>query len=216
MSRDIFISIGTPGNDQQKAALENLKIALGAKGLRARQAEASAKTPLLNVRDLLDECVGMIVIAQPRIDIVQAIERPNTEKAKKLESVALTTPWNHIEAAFAYDRGLPLIVICDNHVKQEGFLQYSYDWEVKYVDLNPSFFRTEQFDKYIIEFEKQIERYNSGTFLRFPKPPTTPRPTRTVGQLVSSLSVEGFIQIAAGVIALVSSAFFAGQYFASW
>jgi len=216
VSRDIFISIGTPGNDQQKAVLENLKIALGAKGLRARLAAASAKTPLLNVRDLLDECVGMIVIAQPRINIIQGIERPDTEKAKKLESISLATPWNHIEAAFAYDRGLPLIVICDASVKQEGFLQYSYDWEVKYVNITPEFFKTEQLDRYIDEFEKQVENYKSGKFLRFPNPPATPRPTRTVGQLVSSLSVEGFIQIAAGVTALISTAFFAGQYFASW
>jgi hypothetical protein len=40
-----------------------------------------------------------------------------------LRSVKICTPWNHIEASLGYARRLPLLVIVQEGVRADGFLE---------------------------------------------------------------------------------------------
>jgi hypothetical protein len=54
---------------------------------------------------------------------------------KELKDVRLPPVWNQIEAAMAYTRGLPLLVLIENGLQEEGMLESRYDWRVKQVNL---------------------------------------------------------------------------------
>lgn len=231
MSKNIFFSIGTPSGPQQQKIFHLVRSALEKRGMIAKQPEWSYKKPLVNIRDTLNECVGMIVVAYPRTLITLGKDHPGAPKEQSIEDVLLTTPWNHIEAAFAYDRGLPLMVIKDMVLRPEGFLDQDYDWAVQSVVLDEAFLTGTAFNSMLDGFSSQVDDYISGSYTRFPdtirhskdKPSaelkTTPTPQgqveeiKSVGALISRLSLEVVLQVGAIIAALVSSAFWAGQYF---
>jgi hypothetical protein len=63
--------------------------------------------PLDEVIRLLERCEGAIILGYPQILVSKG-----TLKGKELEaSLLLPTEWNHIEAALAYARELPLLVM---------------------------------------------------------------------------------------------------------
>ncbi len=211
MARKIFFSIGTPTNEKQHKIFDQISEKIKTKGLSPVQPQVSGKAPLINVRDTLDECVGMIVVAYPRLLVKEGFEKGNT-----IFDTPITTPWNHIEAAFAYDRGLPIIIFCDEQLKIEGFLEHSYDWRVQRVLFNEEFLKGENFDSMLDEFDNQVNQYIAGDYKRFPNQEVKvqgSKSIKTVGGLISNLTIEVFIQILFGLGALFSAGFFLGKLF---
>ncbi len=66
----------------------------------------AAKAPLDEVCDLMAVCKGAIILGYLQIEIASG-----TLKGNAIERLALCTEWNHIEAALAYSRRLPLLLI---------------------------------------------------------------------------------------------------------
>lgn len=69
-------------------------------------------TPLDEVIQLMDQCVGAVVLGFPQIRVYSGMLKSEEIKSP----FSLGTEWNHIEAALAYARGLPLLVIHDASV----------------------------------------------------------------------------------------------------
>jgi hypothetical protein len=66
-----------------------------------------SKSPLDEVIGLMEQCSGAVILGYPQI-----LVRAGTFKDEDIAEVfSLPTEWNHIEAALAYARGLPLLVI---------------------------------------------------------------------------------------------------------
>jgi len=63
--------------------------------------------PMDEVITLLDGCRGAIILGYPQVFVTQGRVRSET----LVEPLTLGTEWNHIEAALAYSRRLPLLVI---------------------------------------------------------------------------------------------------------
>jgi len=49
----------------------------------------------------------------------------------------MPTAWNQIEAAMAYSRGLPLLVLVDEQMRCDGLLEKGNDWYVQQVKVLP-------------------------------------------------------------------------------
>ena len=210
MDRDIFVSIGTPSTKNQEKALKSLNRVLESRGLRRRSPLSSHKAPLTSVRDTLDKCAGMIVVAYPRIVINEGLERPSSTKEEKLTNVALTTPWNHMEAAFAYDRGLPLMVLRDKSVKVEGFVEYTYDWKVEAIEFSSDYMNSYEFASMVNEFVNQIDDYIAGRWQRF----STKRPSALADlslKDILSLKWPDISAILGGAVTLLGAAFYLGH-----
>ena len=76
-----------------------------------------SKAPLDEVIEIMSECSGAVILGYPQISIVKG-----SVKASELkEELQLPTEWNHIEAALAYARGLPLLSVHHESVTRGVF-----------------------------------------------------------------------------------------------
>ncbi len=87
-----------------------------------------SKSPLDEVIRLMSECCGAMVLGYPQICL-----EAGSVKAARVDHLLLATEWNHIEAALAYARDLPLLVVHHTGVKRgvfdHGAINSSFDFE---------------------------------------------------------------------------------------
>jgi hypothetical protein len=146
---DVFLSVGTGLNDAQEAFVEALETRLRGAGLvphTLNRNEWSTLAPLQAINQLMDRCVGALILGLERYHFVEGVERPGSKRETPTGEVNMATSWNHIEATLAYSRGLPLFVIVDERVKAEGMLEPGLDWHVAQVPLDRSALQSAQFE----------------------------------------------------------------------
>ncbi len=110
--RQVFVSRPTVVLQRHCKGLDNFLKLLRIRGLEPRSigvTDQPSQSPLDEVIQLMDECLGAVVLGFPQIEIWSG--------ALKGDEIAspfnLATEWNHIEAALAYARKLPTLVIHD-------------------------------------------------------------------------------------------------------
>lgn len=137
----IFISMGTPFTEQYAKFRDELETLLRDRcGVNPRiigKNEYPSGNPLSHIREVMRECHGVVVVAYERTFIENGIEKRGGASAKNINNRALTTPWNHIESAIAYSLSLPLYILCQNGLTEEGLIESKIDWYVQYIDLLP-------------------------------------------------------------------------------
>lgn len=106
----IFVSRPTWVSCEYEMGLDTFLKSMAHMGLTPRTLGSSdypSKAPLDEVIEIMDECQGAIILGYPQVQISKG-----TIKENLLESeLTLATEWNHIEAALAYSKGLPILVI---------------------------------------------------------------------------------------------------------
>ncbi|MFT9160976.1 MAG: hypothetical protein ABF491_11520, partial [Acetobacter sp.] len=128
----IFVSAGSPSTDTQEKFIDAIEQKLRDAGFEPQtvgRTRIAAEAPLKEIIRTIDESVGAIIIAAERVFIENGIERRGSPNERQLEKVKLTTPWNQVEAGMAYCKGLPVFVVMEEGVRQEGLLE-PYDWIV--------------------------------------------------------------------------------------
>jgi len=132
----VFLSVGGGRTKQQEAFVKDIKNYCLSRNLDARSVEyGTNKQPLKDVEYRMERCYGAVVLAFERTRIEQGVSRPGGEPEIQLKDVRLPTVWNQIEAAMAYTRRLPLLVLVEHGLRDEGVLESRYDWRVKWVNL---------------------------------------------------------------------------------
>jgi hypothetical protein len=134
----VFLSVGGGRTEQQEAFLKGIKNYFLSKGLDPITVDGSTnKQPLKDVEYRMQRCYGAVVLAFERTRIEVGVSRPGAgaKLEKALKDIRLPTAWNQIEAAMAYTRGLPLLVLVEHGLQSEGMLESRYDWRVKWVNL---------------------------------------------------------------------------------
>jgi hypothetical protein len=83
--------------------------------------------PLKSIRRLMTESNGLITIAFGRTFIIKGAARYGTDipeqKESTIENKWLTSPWSQIEPAMAYQLGLPILILREKGVLEEGILE---------------------------------------------------------------------------------------------
>ena len=103
------------------------------------------------------DCHGVIVVAYERKYLQAGVEKRGGKAPITLQDRAYTTPWNHIESAMAFSLGLPLYVICENGLSEEGLIESKLDWYVQYMDISRSeLSKTEYADSIRAWVEKRV------------------------------------------------------------
>lgn len=77
--------------------------------------------------EYMDKCYGTVVIALERTYFPSGYDKPGGQNQTALSEIRLPTPWNQIEAAMAYARDQPLLVIVQEGLKSEGLLDDKYE-----------------------------------------------------------------------------------------
>lgn len=135
----IFLSVGRTFTDAQEQFVQRIEDHLLANGLTPQtvgRSYFSSQQPLRAIDILMNECAGTIVVALERTYFPQAVDRPGSPKEQIAADTRLPTVWNQIEAAMAYARSHPLLVLVEQGLKPEGLLEKGYDWYVLSSDIH--------------------------------------------------------------------------------
>jgi hypothetical protein len=207
----VFVSVGTTCNAEQEAFVTAIEQRLKSEGLipcTVGRNTFSADAPLKAVTELLDKCAGAAVIAFERTYFPSGVEKRGGPRESALADVKLPTPWNQIEAAMAYSRGLPLFVIGEHGLKSDGLLERGYDWYVQWVKLEPAALTTPEFNGVLASWKQKLLDRKSA---RPRSGQQDVAPTElTMGQLIGGLKPGQFWSVLVALAAAMAAAFAAG------
>lgn len=124
----VFLSYPTPVNGAQRRFVRDICAYLKGRGLAARTlgvTDYNLQAPLQGVRRIMLESNGLITIAFRRtlIEQGQILGRGDNEESQPIENAWTTSPWAQIEPAMAYQLGLPILLLREAGVLNEGLLQ---------------------------------------------------------------------------------------------
>lgn len=159
MATSVFVSAGTPADDTQKSFRDAVVKAVELAGFTPRLMSAKDwdyKNPLRGVRRVMDECYGAVVVAYPRYRIDVGTEL-RQDGGRTLESVTFPTAWNQIEAAMAYEKGLPLLVVAERKLRREAMFDSGNDIRPFWTDLDAAIANSDGFGGYLRSWKQDVE-----------------------------------------------------------
>jgi len=126
----IFLSYPKPCLMSQQKFIDQLTAYLKSRGISPRTlgvTDYDVDAPLKAIRRLMMESNGLITVAFRRTFIQDGTMRFGTDvpksEPKKINRQWLTSPWSQIEPAMAYQLGLPVLILRENNVLDEGILE---------------------------------------------------------------------------------------------
>lgn len=203
----VFVSVGTTSSEQQESFVRAIEDRLRTEGLSPHTLGRdtwSADAPLRVITELMDRCVGVVVVALERTYYPSGIERRGGPRETKVIEVKLPTPWNHIEAAMGHTRGLPLMVIAETGIKSEGLIDGGHEWYVQWVRPEIAALNSAEFNGVLASWKRKL--------LQKPKRASHPsNPSEfTIVDLIGSLKLAQLWGLLGAVAALLASAFALG------
>jgi len=162
----VFISVGSNGSQRQRDATETIFSVIAATGLSPRQMEKnewSSEQPLRAIRRVIAECHGAVIVAFTRYEFPSGIERGKNDSSISLGATHFPTVWNQIEAALAYGRDIPLLVICESGLKEDGLLEGKYDWKVFWTDFQAADLNSERFSGFVQSWKNLVDEHVVAT-----------------------------------------------------
>ena len=204
---NVFISVGGTSTEQQETFVRAVEDRLRIEGITPHTVGRntfSADAPLKAISELMNRCTGTVVIALERTYFASGMERRGGSKETTLTDVKLPTPWNHIEAAMAYTRGLPLMVIVETGIKSEGLLERGYDWYVQWINPEPAALNSAEFNGVLASWKQKM--------VNTPRKPSLARaPSEfTVVELIGGLKPAQLWSVIVALAAVVAGAFALG------
>jgi len=145
---NVFLSVGHCFNKEQEEFVSAVERLFAEHRLQPRtigRNEFTHTDPLRPILTRMDRSAGAFVIAFERVYVQTGFHKRGSRGEEMLSDQSITTPWNHIEAALAYSRQLPLLAIRQPSVRDDGLLEGKYGWMVLKTELDPDFLRTPLF-----------------------------------------------------------------------
>ena len=211
MVRSVFISMGTPFTAHQADFSEALMELLRENRIDPRvmnKTDYPTGNPLKGISSVLAACDRAIVVAFERKHFPTGVEKRGSEAAVALGATSYPTPWNQIEAAMAYQRGLPILVLAEKELQVEGLLEEKYDWYVDRIDINAVALDQKTVRGQIQAWCKDLENRQTNSSL------TPISSDITLTALLRAMTLKTIAQVIAIAIALLSTGFTAGRYVA--
>jgi hypothetical protein len=190
MKPKVYISVGSTSSPIQKRTEEIIFRSLETAGLSPRQMdknEWTAEQPLRGIKRVIEQCHGIVVIAFRRYQFPTGIEQLKNGVEKQLADIRITTVWNQIEAAMGYTRGLPLLVIAENGLLDDGLLEGRYDWKVYWADFKPENFQSDDFIGYLESWKQLVVEHSESVSSQ--AIPNTDLSKISIGQLYGCLTI---------------------------
>jgi hypothetical protein len=216
VDNDVFVSVGRPATPEQEAfILEVERCLLEDHNLRSRtlgRNEWSSEQPLRAIKKRMQSCSGAAVVAFERVFAPEAEDWGRALSQQKVRPLSLTTIWNQIEASMAYTLGLPILVLAEEGLRDEGLLENRYDWTVEWISLDPTALMQPRCRGVIADWAEQVRESavrRSSIGRREQK--LKPIEERTILELLGSLKPGQAQALVAGSFALLSGAFALGS-----
>lgn len=162
----IFLSVGGGRTKEQDAFVAAVKKFLRSQNLDARTIDeygTTNKQPLTDVAIRMRLCYGAIILAFERTYIERGLSRRGVDgREAALANVVLPPVWNQIEAAMAYTLDLPLLVVAERGLLDEGLLEDKYDWRVKRINLQDAVVEDPEFLGIFEDWRKNVIAYRDA------------------------------------------------------
>jgi len=184
MATKVFISAGSPADEAQRSFRDAVVNAVELAGFEPRlmaTKDWDYKNPLRGVGRVMNECRGAVVVAYARYQVDVGLEL-REGGGKPLSSAAFPTAWNQIEAAMAYEKGLPLLVIAEERLRREALLDSGNDVKPFLTALDQAIVRSDGFQGYLRSWKEDVERH-----AREPMSTTAQLRKFTTSQVLSAL-----------------------------
>ena len=211
---NIFISVGGTASAKQEAFVRAVEDRLRSEGLvphTVGRNTFSADAPLETITELMDSCIGTVVIALERTYYPSGFDKPGGPNQAALSDVRLPTPWNQIEAAMAFSRGHPMMVIMEKGLKSEGLLERGHKWYVQWVAVDAASLSTVEFNGVFGSWKSKVMIQHASQKNEAEKSKPKVNPTDlTVGDLLRGLKPAQLWSILAALAAMVAGAFVLG------
>ncbi len=163
MGISVFLSYPKPFNDEQEGFVHSVTDYLVSRGLEPRTlgvTDYDIDSPLKAIRRLMLESNGLITIAFKRAVIKNGAGKPSTDQEYSLDGQWLTSPYSHIEPAMAFQIGLPVLILRENGVIEDGILEKgvlgSYMPEFDLGETVADYLKTEEWNQIIRKWEAQV------------------------------------------------------------
>lgn len=203
----VFISMGTPYTDEHRDFRDKLESFLrDSCDVNPRiigKNEYPEGSPLTKIKDVMSKCHGVIVVAYERKFLKAGQEKRYGLAPVSLNDEIYTTPWNHIESAMAYTLGLPIYVLCQRGLKEEGLIEDKIDWYVKHLEIS-----SEELNK--PDVVQSLNSWIEGRVIPFSKKPNIMRAVEGNSRISDMTPKEIF-----GILAVLIATFSAGAALAS-
>ncbi|SHE66477.1 hypothetical protein [Pedobacter caeni] len=155
----IFLSVGGVANDAQELFVKAIEDRIASEGLIPKTVGRntfSEESPLKTINKLMADCSGTIIIALERTYFPEGVEKRGGDMEKILRDVKFPTPWNQIEAAMAYSKGQPLMIIMEEDLKKEGLLDTGQEWFILLVKPDASSLNTPAFNGVLASWKGKV------------------------------------------------------------
>lgn len=126
MKHSIFLSYPNPYNKKQENFIKQVSSKIREMGYDPRtlgRTDYDLSSPLSSIRRLMNESNGLITFAFRRTKIESAKCRPGTKYEEHIKDKWLTSPYCHIEPAMAFQMGLPILILRELGVIEDGLLE---------------------------------------------------------------------------------------------
>ncbi|AFY29039.1 hypothetical protein [Cyanobium gracile] len=212
----IFVSVGATATAEQEAFVRSIEDRLRSESLIPKTVGRntfSADAPLKAITELMEKCSGIVVIALERSYFPSGLDKRGGPRQVNLADTRLPTPWNHIEAAMAYTKHLPLLVIVEDGLKAEGLLEPGYDWYVQKLPLAETALVSNEFNGVLADWKEKVLALEPGAGSPSPSPPALRglNPAElSMLDLVGALRPVQLWSVAIGLAGLLAGAFSLG------
>lgn len=167
MRISVFLSYPTPCFSRQKDFISRISDFLKSQGFEPRTlgvTDYDMDAPLKSIRRLMLESNGLITVAFRRTFIEKGTIRYRADIERLQETPVdgkwMTTPWPHIEAAMAYQLGLPILIYREKGVIDDGILERGvvglYMSEFDLENLRDDFFTSDEWGGIIGKWEGYV------------------------------------------------------------
>lgn len=168
MKKSIFLSYPQPHIQKQQEFIQRVKNHLSLLELEPRTLGVSDydyNSPLTAIRRLMLESNGLLTIAFKRTLIrdgeYKALNNIDSD-SKKITNLWLTSPYCQIEPAMAFQMGLPVLVLREKGVLQEGILEKgvlgTYMPEFDLTDSIEDYFESPEWKQLLKQWESMVLR----------------------------------------------------------
>lgn len=126
MNISVFLSYPKPINKEQEDFIENISNFLRENGLEPRTlgvTDYDMSAPLVAIRRLMLESNGIITIAFKRTKVISGKYKWGTLSEVDIKDKWYTSPYCQIEPAMAFQIGLPILILREKGVIEEGILE---------------------------------------------------------------------------------------------
>ncbi|NMH26495.1 hypothetical protein [Flavobacterium silvaticum] len=211
--KKVFISVGGTATTEQEDFVKLIEDRLRSENLipsTVGRNNFTSDSPLKAVKELMNECSGILIIALERTYFENGIEKRGGSQETSLSQIKFSTPWNQIESGMAYAKGLPILVVLEKGLREEGLLERGYDWYIMRVLPNQQSLTTPEFNGVLASWKNKVEKYQLNKI----KSEVEINPgDLTVGKLISYMKPGQLWGVLAAIAALMIGIFVIGQHF---